>query len=504
MIYTKTLWKIFIALTCLGIFSVSAEDEILLEDIEIEYPENVYIENLYTVNLESLRDDLVTRYPGWSFNFEWDIFWESPRTGSKLEVNFETSGRKQILLSIYNTVEGEKNLLYSSSFFPFIYQYSVPLVQSNQISKEMSQDFFAAAEDLGIYLYELGIYPEQNILGQDILEAKKNLSEDFYWVSNYTILWWEKEFLFSTLSELQLLWQKNTPENFVLISSFNTKILQNYISNSIAWKNLIWDGFIIDEAYRNQILKNPRTISELMLGLEQNNYQYIPLVSNIEISPLLFISRFINELSKFWVTNSDIYIILLLPFFLTLVAFSKHIIWFSTLGNVIPVFMWILLIKIWVVFTIAIIWFIVIFNLILSRFVSKYTLLYTPKITFITIMNLVVFMLMFSLFWYISVLELPNLTNILYIILFFIIAEKLISIMSTKEFREYRKSLWWTLIVSFLCFWLYNVNYILVFLLAYPEIILLLVPVNFFLGRFTGLRITEYIRFKDISKNIEE
>jgi hypothetical protein len=97
-----------------------------------------------------------------------------------------------------------------------------------------------------------------------------------------------------------------------------------------------------------------------------------------------------------------------------------------------------------------------------------------------------------------------NINNILYVILFFIVSEKLITIITSKEFGEYKKSLVGTLLVSLICYALFNFNTLLVFLTAYPETLILLVPLNFLLGRFTGLRITEYFRFREVVKSIEE
>jgi len=485
-------------------FAVESLDSLNLEEINISYPENTYLGDNFRVDISEIQSLLEESYSQWELTYEWDIFWESPQSGASLNIDFETSGKKQILLNIYNTIWEEKTLIYSSSFFPFIYKSSLPIIISSSKDDSVMNSFYGAAEDLWIYIHKIGEYDEQSLIWSSLLEEISRFRTTFKQTSDYTILWWEKEFLFSTISQIELSNTAKQKQNFVLVSWFNAKILQNYIANSIAWKNIIWEAFILDESSRQQILKNPSSISNLQVNLEKNNYEYIPLLQDIMVPPILFMSRFINDLSLAWVTNSDIYIILLLPIFLTLVAFSKHVIWFSTLGNIIPVFMWILLIKIWIIFTLCILWFIIVFNLLISRYISKYTLLYTPKITLITILNLVLFMLLFSAFWYISIVQIPFLWNILYIILFFIIAEKLISIMSTKEFREYKKSIWGTVIVSFLCYMVYSINIVWVFLLAYPELLLIFIPLNFFLWRFTWLRITEYIRFKDVSKGMEE
>jgi hypothetical protein len=115
------------------------------------------------------------------------------------------------------------------------------------------------------------------------------------------------------------------------MSSYNNVLLQNYIENSIAGKNIIERGFIIDDIAKMTLLRYPQLISELQSGLDVSGYDYRNINTDIEISPVLFVSNFIKELTLSGVKNSDIYIILLIPIFLTFVSISKHIIGFSTL-----------------------------------------------------------------------------------------------------------------------------------------------------------------------------
>ena len=128
--------------------------------------------------------------------------------------------------------------------------------------------------------------------------------------------------------------------------------------------------------------------------------------------------------------------------------------------------------------------FLLFINILISRFISKYTLLYTPKVSFITIINILIFMIFYNLLWFFDIVSIP-IDNILYLILFFIVAEKLITIITSKEFREYKKSVTGTVIVLLLCLMIYSIEGLNVFLMAYPEILIILVPINFFLGRFT-------------------
>lgn len=474
-----------------------------LQDYSIDYPKFIYRENAFSVDLSELNNLLQENFSDIPLEFEWDIYGQSRQEGVKLETQFENTGEKSIQLSIYSNQEAEKSLLYRTDISVFVYEKSVPLIASSTLSLEEIDNFILAGEDLWVYVKLLGRYDENDIPGENLLSDLKDYRVSFPENSDYFVLWGEKEFLFSTLSQLHIESTQEEKLNFVLVSGYNTSILKNYISNSIAGKDFIGNAFIIDETLTFQILKNPQNISDLQKEVQNNNYSYTPVAQNTTISPFLFVSGFVNSLSNMWISNSDIYIILLLPVFLTFIAFSKHMIGIGTLGTVIPIFLTILYIKIGLVLSLIILCFLIILNTFIAKFISKYTLLYTPKVSFITIINLLVFMLFYQTLQFFEIIYVP-IEDILYVAIFFIMAEKLITIITSKEFREYKKHIYGTIVVSLFCLLLYYVDFLRISLMAYPETLAVLVPINFYIGRFTGLRITEYLRFREIVKSIEE
>ena len=61
-----------------------------------------------------------------------------------------------------------------------------------------------------------------------------------------------------------------------------------------------------------------------------------------------------------------------------------------------------------------------------------------------------------------------------------------------------------TLVLSIVCYWIASWSWLQNLSLAYPlGIILGSIAINILLGKWTGLRLTEYFRFKEIIKNIE-
>jgi len=485
-----------------------------ISQYKVNIPDKIYVEDSIEIDITNLWETLSQSFWDFELEYQWEIFSQPPQMWPKLEVSFDSFWTKTIQLEIFtnfesepedelNTPEVERKLLYRYSQNVFVYEKSVPIIIANNVDENERENFINSAQDQWVLLYSLWDYSEESISGDEILKNLTNYNLSFSQRSDYITLWGEKEFLFSVLSSLQARSLEPNSLNIVLLTSYNTSILKNYISNSISGKIFIDTGFIIDESIRTQVLKTPESIQSLLANISKNSYEYTLLADVNTIESYFFISRFISKLSNNGINVSDIYIILLLPIFLTLVWFSKHFIGISTIWSIIPVFVWILFIKLWIIFTLGLIVFLLIVNISLWKLISKYTLLHTPKVTFITIINFLVFMWLFLIFDETGIINI-NLDNIIYIILFFVVAEKLITVIVSKEFSEYKKGFSGTVIVSLICFWLFHFKTFLIFLAAYPEILLILIPFNFILWWFTWLRITEYFRFRETIRSVEE
>ncbi|HBO16600.1 MAG: hypothetical protein UR69_C0002G0014 [Candidatus Moranbacteria bacterium GW2011_GWE2_35_2-] len=59
-----------------------------------------------------------------------------------------------------------------------------------------------------------------------------------------------------------------------------------------------------------------------------------------------------------------------------------------------------------------------------------------------------------------------------------------------------------TLMISLVCFYLVGLNIIINMIIYHPWVVLLTIPINFFLGKWTGLRFSEYYRFREVFKGM--
>ena len=95
-------------------------------------------------------------------------------------------------------------------------------------------------------------------------------------------------------------------------------------------------------------------------------------------------------------------------------------------------------------------------------------------------LNIIFFIIVFNLFSYYNIFPL-DLSDILYFIVFIIISEKFINIIISKDLLEYKTPFIYTLVIASLCYFILNIDAIKLLTLAYPELILGLIPLNFLL-----------------------
>jgi len=93
-------------------------------------------------------------------------------------------------------------------------------------------------------------------------------------------------------------------------------------------------------------------------------------------------------------------------------------------------------------------------------------------------MNLAVLMFSINLFYDYNLINI-NISDIIFIVLFIVIAERLITLVISKEFNEYKFNLLNTIIFSLVSYFFLSISTINTVILAYPEFILALIPINF-------------------------
>ena len=88
------------------------------------------------------------------------------------------------------------------------------------------------------------------------------------------------------------------------------------------------------------------------------------------------------------------------------------------------------------------------------------------------------------------------------ILIIITIVEKFVAVQIEKGTRAAVMLATETLFISIIGFFIASSSAFIHFISSYPWVILLTLPVNILLGKWTGLRLSEYLRFKEIIKHL--
>jgi hypothetical protein len=227
-------------------------------------------------------------------------------------------------------------------------------------------------------------------------------------------------------------------------------------------------------------------------------------------------SYFVNYLIDSGIPANTVILILMLPVIATIVAFMKQIVGITTFGvytpSIITLTFWILGLKFGILTLLVI--FLVGTGVRIA--LSKFRLLYIPKMAVVlstvalAIFALLIISIRFDLFdaqfFSLSIFPMLILSTL---------TEKFVNAQSGKGFKKAIILVLETLLVSIIAYIVIGGEIDLIFtqkswrflqsfILAYPEIILLFIIINIFLGKWTGLKILEYVRFREVLRHVEE
>ena len=213
-------------------------------------------------------------------------------------------------------------------------------------------------------------------------------------------------------------------------------------------------------------------------------------------------SEIINLIASQGVSIETIYLILALPFIATLIAAFRQLIGIKSFGIYTPLVLTFAFWAIGIKYGLAI--FIVIFITGTAvRYVLKnFRLLYMPRMAIVlTVISLAILALL-AIGGYLQKTGLAA-TSILPILILITLIEKFISTQVEKGFRTAAILSVETLAIAIAGYYFIIWDQFRNLVLEHPEYILLLFIINIFLGRWTGIRLSEYLRFREVIKNVD-
>lgn len=190
-------------------------------------------------------------------------------------------------------------------------------------------------------------------------------------------------------------------------------------------------------------------------------------------------------------------LLLMLPIGGLMVAFLRNVVGLKTFGVFLPVLIAFALLETGFVTGLLLFIFLILFVGVISRPFNNLGLLHTPKLV-ISLTLMVIIMTMGS---YIGALRgITWLTALTFFptIILTISAERFSNLIIEDGFKKATGTLFQTLIAVSFCYFMLSAKWLGSLLVLFPELLLIVIILSLFLGKYIGLRWTEVLRFKPL------
>lgn len=226
--------------------------------------------------------------------------------------------------------------------------------------------------------------------------------------------------------------------------------------------------------------------------------------SSAYTTQLTIASQFFSSLSLYSLPLSVqgiFYSILLIPFGAVILAFCRNIIGVNTFGIFTPVLLTLFFIETSLVVGLVFFSFIVALGFFERSILDRFHLLAVPRLSILltlVIISYVCFSLWASQTSWVS---LPNTTlNYFPIVIITVFIERFSVYFIEEGLKNTLKTLLGTLFVSVGCYMIFTVDVLKLFVFTHPELLLVAISLNIFIGSYKGYRFLELLRFKEFKR----
>jgi hypothetical protein len=203
------------------------------------------------------------------------------------------------------------------------------------------------------------------------------------------------------------------------------------------------------------------------------------------------------------VPNETVVFLLMLPVVVTVIAFFRQVIGIKAFGIYTPAIVTFAFLAIpQIKYGVAIFVAVIFIGMLVRLALKKLRMLYLPRvaITLSIISIVILFMLTFG-----GSMRRTGLASvsIFPILIMITIVEKFVTTQVEKGNKAALILALETLVISIACYYIASWHFLIGSVLAFPWLVLFTIPINILLGKWGGLRLTEYFRFREVLKNMK-
>ncbi len=235
-------------------------------------------------------------------------------------------------------------------------------------------------------------------------------------------------------------------------------------------------------------------------GIPSDDLQILD-VSAVRIPGWYLLTRLVNVMLGLGVSTQTILLLLALPVIAMILAIMRQVVGISTFGLFTPAIITLSFLVLGWVIGVLFLLFILMTGYASRTLLKRLPILYIPKLAIILGIGAITLLLLVAIGTSFGVLLSHD--TVFVLLIMSTLVESFLNVKSEQGMRSALLAVGQTIVAALFCILIIQWASFRALLLAYPEIILLTFLVNIVIGRFTGLRITEYFRFREVFKALE-
>jgi len=453
--------------------------------------------------------------PEGDFTYEWDFGDGNKNEGVEVLHAYKDPGRYTVTLTVSN--EEEESSVQKEIY---VFKKLILLLTDSDADREQVERIKSSAEKEGVYIMIMGSFGSASeFISEEVLTKKLAESTNPINKALQIVVWTKENSGMNALSRFIQESKKTSQINFSQksivvvtddISGYSNRTKRQF--QVIGPKNLV----LIKEAGIYQLIDN-FTSGDFIESLKSKGYEYeVVTEGSLKLRPWNFMSYFLSILIDNGIPDNTIALLLLLPIIATVVAAMKQIVGLTTMGIYTPTIITLSFLIIGPHFGLLTLLMVLTVGAITRQLMRKVRLLFIPKMAIVLTVVAITLFLALILSIYLNIFNATFFSLAIFpMVILSTLVEKFISIKTEKGWMSAVVLMLETVVVSLIAYFVaggeVNLGFFAVqwsffrnLMLNYPEFIFVLLIINVLLGRWSGLRLLEFIRFREVLRHIEE
>jgi PKD repeat protein len=443
--------------------------------------------------------------------YEWDFGDGNKNEGVEVFHTYKTPGKYTINLKI--SAENNES---ETSFDIFAYRKLIILLTDQTQVEERIELIKNYAEQEGVFIKIIDSFGSATeFISEEILSKKLTEQSSSIQKSSQIVSWTKENAGLNALSRYLKNNNVNIEQKFILDIEESPETNKSRIQRQFGVLNPK-EIIIAKEASIYPLIKSENEES-FISTLEVGGYEYIRLDKKTgKLRPWNFMSYFVNSLINQGIPDNTIALLLLLPVIATIIAFMKQVVGITTFGIYTPSIITLSFLIIGLPAGLLTLFAAISIGALGRPILKKVRMLFIPKMAIIiTLVSLSLFLILI-LSTYLNLFNTEFLSLAIFpMLILSTLVEKFISVKTEKGLSSAAVLMAETVFVAIIAYFIVGgeinlgimyikFEFIKNLMITYPEIIFLLLIINVLLGKWSGLRLLERIRFREVLRHIEE